>query len=56
MKEIDAWAKKLKKDSKAIDKTGKLPKTGEACQAKITKMKQWINLKEFELKNKKDNS
>ena len=42
VKELDAWKKKLKKDAKSVDKSGKLPKTADACEAKLKKLKEQI--------------
>lgn len=56
LKDIESWRKKLKKDNKAVDKTGKLPKSTEACDAKIKKLQEQITVKEYELKNKQDNA
>jgi len=56
LKDIDAWKKKLKKDAKAVDKSGKMPKSSEACDAKSKKLKEQITTKEYELKNKQDNA
>jgi len=56
VKELDAWKKKLKKDAKSVDKSGKLPKTADACEAKLKKLKEQIAQKEFELTNKQENA
>jgi len=46
----------MKKDSKAVDKSGKMPKSAEACDSKMTKLKEQITQKEYEIKNKEDNA
>ena len=56
LKDLDAWKKKLKKDAQSVDKSGKLPKTTEACDAKLKKLKEHISQKEFELTNKQENA
>ena len=52
---LEAWAKKLKKDKNAENKDG-LPKTVEATNTKIQKLKEQIKTKEFDKQNKEDNA
>lgn len=55
LKELEAWKKKLAKDPSA-ENSSNLPKTAEATTAKISKLKEQIKSKEFEIKNKEDNA
>jgi len=42
LKDLEGWRKKLKKDAKSVDKSGKMPKTVDACDTKAKKLSEQI--------------